>query len=77
MQLAPAEREKLFDTQLMDSISKRLKSFGFLYVCMPGTGRIFDGKLEPTDEQIMQNKNKGYEELGFAKIDTIRKQCTG
>ncbi len=44
---------------------------------MSGTGRIFDGKLKPTDEQIMQNENKGYEDLGFAKIDTIREQRTG
>ncbi len=34
IEVMPEERDKLFDTQLMDSISRRLKSFGFLYVCL-------------------------------------------
>jgi pyridinium-3,5-biscarboxylic acid mononucleotide sulfurtransferase len=34
IEVSPDEREKLFDTILMDSISKELKSYGFLYVCM-------------------------------------------
>jgi uncharacterized protein len=34
IEVAPPEREKLFDMQLMDRIGQTLKSFGFLYVCM-------------------------------------------
>ncbi len=34
IELAPEEREKLFDTEKMDRISAALKSFGFLYVCV-------------------------------------------
>lgn len=34
IEVAPTEREKLFDTELMDRVSQKLKSYGFLYVCM-------------------------------------------
>jgi len=34
IEVAPSEREKLFSTDLMDRMSKELKSYGFLYVCM-------------------------------------------
>jgi pyridinium-3,5-biscarboxylic acid mononucleotide sulfurtransferase len=34
IEVAPIEREKLFNTGLMDNISKELKSYGFFYVCM-------------------------------------------
>lgn len=34
IEVAPSEREKLFDTEKLDLISQKLKSFGYLYVCM-------------------------------------------
>jgi pyridinium-3,5-biscarboxylic acid mononucleotide sulfurtransferase len=34
IELAPNEREKIFNAELMDNISKELKSYGFVYVCM-------------------------------------------
>lgn len=33
IEVAPEERKKLFDTSLLDDISKTLKSYGYLYVC--------------------------------------------
>ena len=33
IEIAPDERSKLFDTELLDKISATLKSFGYLYVC--------------------------------------------
>lgn len=33
IEIAPEERDKLFDTALLDKISKELKSYGFTYVC--------------------------------------------
>jgi pyridinium-3,5-biscarboxylic acid mononucleotide sulfurtransferase len=40
IEVAPAEREKLFNTELMDNISRELKSYGFLYVCMELEGYV-------------------------------------
>ena len=34
IEVAPGQRENFFDTEMMDSISKQLKLFGFLYVCL-------------------------------------------
>lgn len=34
IEVAPEEREKLFDGEKMDAVSVQLKSLGFLYVCM-------------------------------------------
>jgi pyridinium-3,5-biscarboxylic acid mononucleotide sulfurtransferase len=34
IELSPNEREKIFNIQIMDEISKELKSYGFNYVCM-------------------------------------------
>jgi pyridinium-3,5-biscarboxylic acid mononucleotide sulfurtransferase len=34
IEVAPEEREKLFDARVMDEASAALKSFGFVYVCM-------------------------------------------
>ncbi|WP_243348336.1 ATP-dependent sacrificial sulfur transferase LarE [Parabacteroides sp. FAFU027] len=34
IEVSPTEREKLFDAEKLDMISQKLKSFGYLYVCM-------------------------------------------
>ena len=34
IEIAPEERHKLFNTELLDTISKKLKSLGFTYICM-------------------------------------------
>jgi uncharacterized protein len=34
IEVAPEERKKLFNTELMDTISKELKSYGFIFVSM-------------------------------------------
>lgn len=34
IEIAPEEREKLFNINLMDEISKKLKSYGFKFVCV-------------------------------------------
>jgi uncharacterized protein len=34
IEVEPMERSRLFDAMLLDEISARLKSFGFIYVCM-------------------------------------------
>jgi uncharacterized protein len=38
IETAPDEREKFFDVQLIDEISRELMSYGFLYVCMELSG---------------------------------------
>jgi pyridinium-3,5-biscarboxylic acid mononucleotide sulfurtransferase len=38
IEIAPEERDKLFDTALMDKISRELKLYGFTYVCMEFEG---------------------------------------
>jgi len=40
IEVAPEERQKLLNVQLMDTIAKTLKSFGFLYVCMELEGYV-------------------------------------
>ena len=34
IEIAPDERDKIFNTLLMDEISKEIKSYGFTYVCL-------------------------------------------
>jgi len=40
IEVHPSERHKLFDTDLMDKISKKIKSFGYLYVCLELEGYV-------------------------------------
>jgi uncharacterized protein len=40
IEVAPEERKRFFDEDLLDSISKKLKSFGFLYVALELEGYV-------------------------------------
>lgn len=40
IEVSPEERTKLFDEALMDTISKKIKSFGYSYVCVELEGYI-------------------------------------
>jgi uncharacterized protein len=44
LEVSPEERSKLFDGNLMDQISKELKSYGYQYVCLELEG-YFTGSL--------------------------------
>jgi pyridinium-3,5-biscarboxylic acid mononucleotide sulfurtransferase len=51
IEIAPLERTKIFDTELIDEISRTIKSFGFIFVCMELEG-YKTGNLNST----IQNK---------------------
>jgi len=40
IEVSPEERTKLFDEKLLDTISKKLKSYGYQYVCLEMEGYI-------------------------------------